>query len=76
MGHEMSALFEANGTMTESEMEIKVSELLYPKIQHKLFKDKPFNTVIYANLPKRRPWSRLSSQVLVYSMFISSDIFI
>ncbi len=26
-GHEMSALFEANGTMTESEMEIKVSEL-------------------------------------------------
>ena len=26
-GHEMSAMFEANGTMTESEMEIKVSEL-------------------------------------------------
>jgi uncharacterized protein YxeA len=26
-GHEMSVLFEANGTMTESEMEIKVSEL-------------------------------------------------
>ncbi|MBS1737045.1 MAG: PepSY-like domain-containing protein [Bacteroidetes bacterium] len=26
-GHEMSALFEANGTMTESEMGIKVSEL-------------------------------------------------
>ncbi len=26
-GHEMSALFEANGTMTESEMEMKVSEL-------------------------------------------------
>jgi len=26
-GHEMSALFDANGTMIESEMEIKVSEL-------------------------------------------------
>ncbi len=26
-GHEMSALFEANGTMTESEMEIAASEL-------------------------------------------------
>ena len=26
-GHEMSALFDANGTMTESEMEIKVAEL-------------------------------------------------
>jgi hypothetical protein len=26
-GHEISALFEANGTMTESEMEIAVSEL-------------------------------------------------
>jgi hypothetical protein len=27
MSHEMSALFEANGTMTESEIEIKTSEL-------------------------------------------------
>lgn len=26
-GHEMSALFEANGTMTESEMEITIAEL-------------------------------------------------
>lgn len=40
MGHEMSALFEGNGTMTESEMEIKVSELPvsvvnYAKEHHK-----------------------------------------
>lgn len=39
-GHEMSSLFEANGTMTESEMEIKVSELpasvmQYVKTHHK-----------------------------------------
>lgn len=39
-GHEMSALYEANGTMTESEMEIKASELpvsvmQYVKTNHK-----------------------------------------
>ncbi len=39
-GHEMSAVFEANGTMTESEMEINVSELpasvaAYVKEHHK-----------------------------------------
>ncbi len=40
MNHEMSAIFEANGTMTESEMEISVNELpaavrSYVKEHHK-----------------------------------------
>ncbi len=33
-GHEMSAMFEATGTMTESEMEIKVSNLPAPVMQY------------------------------------------
>ena len=33
-GHEMSALFETTGAMTESEMEIKVNELPAPVMQY------------------------------------------